>query len=389
MKRPLITVAAALFAVGLVGQSLEVAITAPDYGAVTFGATRVAAVTYPVDAHVERLEFYLDGVLVATDRERPFEVEIDIGQENRQHRIEVVARGADGASGSASISTGMIYTDDEVAVELRQLFVTVSRNGQRITDLPREAFSVFDDGERQSLVTFAGGEVPFSAALVVDASRSMSGGKLQTAIEGAGSFLGGMRQLDEAMLILFSDRVVRETPFSSFPRLVLLGLRDVAADGGSAIHDALYIALKRLTPRLSRKVIVLLTDGEDVESALPMSQVQAVLRREQAVVYWIRLGGGARTTDAGRWNNWRDLEQNRSQYELLTEAVVESGGRIVDVAGVDAVGDAFGAILSELRDQYVLGYYPSSERGPGAWHRVQVRVDARADVRVRSGYLER
>lgn len=378
---------AAMASTGLLGQALEVAITAPDYGTVTFGPTRVAAVTYPVNAAIESMEFYLDGILVATDREPPFEVAIDVGQENRQQRIEVVARGVDGATGSASITTGVIRTDDEVAVELRQLFVTVSRDGRRITDLPREAFSVFDDGQPESLVTFAGGEVPFSAALVVDASRSMSGGKLQTAIEGASHFLGGMQHLDETMLVLFSDRVIEETPFSSFPRMVLLGLRGAEAEGGSAVHDAAYLALKRLTPRLSRKVMILLTDGHDVESVLPIQQVQAVLRREQAVVYWIRLGG--RLSAAGRINNWRDIEANRSQYEVLTQAVTESGGRIVDVAGVDEVGDAFRAVLNELRDQYVLGYYPSSERGPGAWHRVEVRVDADAEVRVRSGYLER
>lgn len=381
-----------LAAAGLVAQlPLEVAITAPDFGEVVFGPTRVAAAVYPVDAEIDRVEFYLDGVLVATDTERPFEVEVDAGQDNREHRFEVVARGvAEESLGSASITSGKIRTDDEVEVELRQVFVTVSRNGRRITGLPQEAFSVFDDGEPQSLVTFAGGEVPFSAALVVDASRSMSGGKLRTAIEGASQFLDGMESLDEAMLVLFSDRVMRETPFSTFPRLVLLGLRDTEPDGGSAVHDALYVGLKRLTPRLSRKVLILLSDGEDVDSVLSMQQVQSVLRREQAVLYWIQLvQGGVDPTSAGRKNNWRGVEENRLQVELLRETVVESGGRIVPVSRVDEVGQAFNAILSELRDQYVLGYYPSAERGPGSWHEIQVRVDADVQVRARSGYLER
>ena len=390
MKRLLISILSALMATAAVAQSsLEVAITQPDFGAVIFGPTNVAAAVYPVDAEIERVEFYLDGVLVATDREAPFEVEIDAGQDNREHRIEVVARGVGGATGSASLATGVIRTDDEVAVELRQLFVTVTHNGERLTGLPQEAFSVFDDGVPQALVTFAGGEVPFSAALVVDASKSMSGGKLQTAIEGASEFLSGMRQLDEAMLILFSDRVMVETPFSSFPRLVLLGLRQAVAEGGSAVNDALFIGLKRLTPRLSRKVLILLSDGHDVESVLPMASVQAVLRREQAVVYWIRLGSGVGETSVGRSNSWRGVEANRAEFELLEAAVSESGGRIVDVSAVAQVGPAFKAILAELRDQYVLGYYPSAERGPGSWHEVRVRVDANAEVRVRSGYLER
>ncbi len=369
---------------------IEVAITSPEFGQPVFGPTRIAAEVYPPSAVLSQVDFYLDGFLVATDREAPYEVEIDAGQDNREHRIEVVAVGADGTSASASIATAKIETDLEVEVELRQIFVTVSNENGRITGLPQSVFALFDDGNPQSLVTFAGGEVPFSATLLVDASRSMAGGKLETAVQGAKTFIDGLRPLDEAKLILFSDRVLRETPFSSFSRLMVLGLQGTVAEGGSAVHDAVYLGIKRLTPRLSRKVLILLSDGRDVESVLPMEQVLTVLRREQAVLYWIRLTqGSAELTQAGRKNSWRGLEQNQQQLEILHQAIQESGGRIITVSGVEEAGRGFGEILEELRDQYVLGYYPSSQRGPGSWHDVEVRVGANARVRARSGYLER
>ncbi len=370
----------------VVGQErLEIAITAPEFGQVVFGPTQVAAEVYPPGSTIERVEFYLDGFLVATDQEAPFEVQIDVGQENREHRFEVVARGAAGSSGSSSVSSTKIESDLEVDVELRQIFATVSNNVGRVTGLPESAFRVLDDGVEQTLVTFSGGDVPFSAVLMVDSSLSMADGKLQISVEGAESFLGDLGPLDEAKLILFSDRVLRETPFSSFSRLILLGLRDVTAEGGSAVSDAVYLGLKRLTPRLSRKVLVLLSDGEDVDSSLPMGQILTVMRREQAVFYWIQLGQSSK----GRMNNWRGMEENRREFAFLRQAVVESGGRIVPVSQVSEAGYAFSTILGELRDQYVLGYYPTAQNGPGTWHEVEVQVSLSGDVRARTGYLER
>lgn len=69
--------------------------------------------------------------------------------------------------------------------------------------------------------------------------------------------------------------------------------------------------------------------------------------------------------------------------------VRETGGRVVPAPSMDGIGDAFDAILDELREQYVLGYYPSRRRGSGAWHDVEVTVDLRGvEVRAREGYVE-
>ena len=76
--------------------------------------------------------------------------------------------------------------------------------------------------------------------------------------------------------------------------------------------------------------------------------------------------------------------------EFLRDTVADTGGRVITIASIDEVASAFARLLAELREQYVLGYYPSISRGSGAWHKVEVRLDDRQlTVRTRTGYLER
>jgi hypothetical protein len=77
------------------------------------------------------------------------------------------------------------------------------------------------------------------------------------------------------------------------------------------------------------------------------------------------------------------------EKRLLREVVVESGGRVVPVQHTAQVREALATVLEELRDQYVLGYYPSVHRGSGAWHEVRVEVSGGAyQVRTHRGYTE-
>lgn len=366
----------------------EVAIVKPDVGDVAFGSITVEAEIYPPDADIDRVEFFVDFRLVDVRDRPPWRIEADVGETNVEHHVEVVAHPKLGDPVSDRVTTRAIRVDSVLDVRLRQLYVTVTRGGQRVTNLGREAFRVFDDRRAQELVTFERGDVPFTAVLLLDASTSMTGGQFATAVAGARTFTGRMRPLDEAKLVLFSDRRLAETAFSNVGALFELGLSDLEAGDGTALNDALFLALQRLRLRQGRRVVVLLSDGIDVESVLSMSQVQQVARQSQAVVYWIRIG--RRSTGGGELSMWRDVAGHEREKELLTETVSDSGGRVVEIESIDGVGPAFAEVLAELRGQYVLGYYPEPEPAPGAWRRVEVRVDrSGVDVRHPAGYLVR
>jgi Ca-activated chloride channel family protein len=371
----------------------EVRLVSPAAGQPLFGEVEIRAdVQSAQGAPVSRVEFYLDSLRVGVVEAPPWRIVVDVGQNNMEHSIEALAYGPAGPIGSAALRTLPLQVDDEIEVGLQQLYVVVERGNRRVTDLTRDDFTVLDDGVPQPLITFERGEIPFTAVLLVDASTSMAGDRLRTATDGAKGFVAGMKRLDEAKLLLFSDRILLETPFTSVPSIVSLGLSGVQPQGGTALNDALYLALKRLEGSQGRRVVVLLSDGIDIESVLSMDQVQAIARRTHAVLYWLRLRRYAEQElpFVEIFSAWRDGEGHRRQMDLLQSTVLESGGRIETLDSLDQVKPALETLLRELRDQYVLGYYPSGSKGRGTWHDLELRV--RGDglqVRTQEGYLER
>jgi Ca-activated chloride channel family protein len=353
----------------------------------------VLAVT-PAGAKVERLELYLDGVQVGSlDHPRPpYRLAIDTGGENLEHLLEAVVR-IGGKSVSTQLHTPAIHTDYEVTVGLQQVYVTVEgADGATAADLSSADFTIRDDGDTQPLVTFERGDVPFTAALLLDASASMRGEGLTTALAGVRDFAGELQRLDEAKLLLFNDRVRQETAFTAVPSLLTLTLSGLTAGGGTALNDALYLAVGRLAERQGRRVAIILSDGIDVESVLSVSDVERALVRSGVVVYWVRLGvEDDRDLDAdlSRTSTWRDVTGHREELHGLAELVTASGGRRLKAATPAAVGPALREILRELRSQYVLGFYPSKTRGAGVWHRLSVSVGRRdLRLRTRAGYAE-
>ncbi|MEM9292841.1 MAG: VWA domain-containing protein [Acidobacteriota bacterium] len=341
---------------------------------------------------VIRVVFWVDGQVVGELAEPPWVFRADFGDEAVRHEVEVVAYTASGLTATGFSSTPGIEINESVSIALQQLYVTVTREGARVPGLETEDFRVVDEGLRREIVTFARGDIPFAALVMVDASTSMSGGKLESALVGAKAFFDGMRPLDEGRLTVFSDRVLHSTPFTTFPRVLATGLDSVAARGGTAINDHLYLALRQLEERQGRRVVLLLSDGVDTHSVLSMAQVSRGARRSQALVYWLRLpyrdgmvGGPPALTTA-----WRNPEGYRREYAALERAVHESGGRIVELASQQDIAPAFRGILEELREQYVLGFYPQGTPQDGRWRSVAVEVEGPGlEVRSRGGYVDR
>lgn len=368
----------------------EVRLVSPAPNHPLFGEVEIRAEVG--GAPVSRVEFYLDSLRIGVVDKPPWRIVVDVGQDNREHSIEALAYGPNGPIGSAALRTLPLQVDDEIEVGLQQLYVVVERGNRRVTDLSREDFTVLDDGVPQQLITFERGEIPFTAVLLVDASTSMAGDRLRTATDGARGFVAGMKRLDEAKLMLFTDRILLETPFTSVPSIVSLGLSGVKPEGGTALNDALYLALKRLEGSQGRRVVVLLSDGIDIESVLSMEQVQAIARRTHAVLYWLRLRRHAEEElpFVEIFSAWRDGAGHRRQMDLLQSTVLESGGRIETLDTLEQVKPALETLLRELRDQYVLGYYPSQSKGRGTWHDLELRVRGEGlQVRTQEGYLER
>jgi len=376
------------------GAAPRVSIVQPPAGQPVFGQIEVRAEVQAAGSPVRQVELYFDHVRVGVRTAPPYRWVVDAGQENAEHHIEVVAQDGAGGSSTASLTTPVLRADMEIDVRLQQIFVNLESNGKPFAGLGRGDFTILDDGVAQEIVTFEQGDVPFTAVLLLDASTSMRKGQLDTAVDGVRSFVRAMNRLDEAKLLLFDDSVLVETPFTNVPSILTLGLSGVEARGGTALNDALYLALKRLDDRLGRKVVVLLSDGVDVESVLPMKLVRGAVRQSQAALYWLRLRFEGERDEGplqALYTTWRDAEGHRREMDELNATVLESGGRVEVLRSVDDVPAALKRLLGELRGQYVLGYAPSVHHGAGAWHpiKLEVRGAPGARARAQEGYLER
>ena len=340
---------------------------------------------------IKDVAFFVDGRPVGSLTAAPFRLRVDLGLDNRAHVIEVVATDTKGRQARHRVQTAQVPLGSRYDVDLRQLYVTVTRDGAPVRDLGRGDFTVLDDGRPQQLITFENGDVPFTAALLIDASASMFGTKLEAARAGAASFIRGMRELDEGKVTVFSDVIQNTTPFSGNPEVLTAGLTGVLGQGGTAVNDNLYAALKLLESRQGRRLVVLLSDGIDSHSALDGAEVLEAARRSQAMVYWIRLlQPGENADDEPRMASaWRMPDDYRRQAKALRELVELSGGRIIPIHSATEIEPVFVEILRELREQYALGYYPSERQRDGSWHRLKIEVDrSGVDVRTQRGYLD-
>lgn len=363
--------------------AFELAIISPEFNIPVFGVHEVRVEIYPQDLPVEVVEVFVDGQFVGSDSEVPYAVVVDFGQENTGHEVVVVAKAADGRQVTQTMNTASIVTDEQFDVDLQQLYVTAEQGEDRVLDLRREDFEVYENRRRQELITFERGDIPYTVMLLIDTSDSMRGEPLEFALEGARLFARNMRPLDEVQVVLFSDRTKLRTPFSGFVEMMDLSLSKAEASGGSAVADHLQKALLRIRERQGRRAILLLSDGVDVHSTADMSAVARAAQFSPAIVYWVRLGGG---NGARHRSAWRSPEQHARELELLQEVIESSGGRVISIGGVEEIPAAFDAVTRELRQQYVLGFYPP-DREPGTWRRVQVKVSRPGvALRTRDGY---
>lgn len=364
--------------------SLEVTIVQPSPLEPTFGEVEVMA-SVVTERAIQSLELFVDDRSIGILEQPPFRWILDLGDQNQEHRFRVVAIDVDSRTAEALLTTPGVRIDERVDLELQQLFVTVTRQGKMADTLDREAFSVADKGQPQTLVTFERGNVPLTAVVLVDTSESMAGGELEAAVQSTETFVQGMRPLDQAMLLLFSDQIVRVTPMTGFRDVLSTALTNVTARSGTALNDHLYIAFKLLERRQGRRVILVLSDGLDSASVLSMRQVLSTAERCQSLVYWLRLP----SPGLDHTSTWRNAEGFRKEGTAFEQIVKQSGGQIIELSGVESAAGAFANVLEELRGQYVLGYYPTTRTDDTSWHPVRVRVDGPGlKVRTRSGYID-
>jgi Ca-activated chloride channel family protein len=252
-----------------------------------------------------------------------------------------------------------------------------------VTDLQEPDFAVYEDGIRQELSLFTHENLPISMVIMMDTSASMEE-KIAVAQQAAIRFTKTLRPVDLAQVVQFNDRATTLQPFTNDHEALERAILKTSTSGPTALHNALYIALKDLTrernpAQLRRRAIVLLSDGEDTASLVSDDQVLELAKKSEINIYSISL----------RPNRPQDrTRQAFSQAEyLLTALARETGGRVYFPASLSELDAVYDRIAEELRTLYSVGYVSSNLRRDGKWRRIVVRVpDRDVTVRHKLGY---
>ncbi len=264
-------------------------------------------------------------------------------------------------------------------VDLISITATVvDGDGHLVTGLPRDAFEVFEDGERQTIAQFTNERVPVSLAVLLDVSDSMFGQRLVDARSAVERFLFDLLDKnDEFSVVAFNHEARPLTPWTQSPDVVREAMSPLRPFGSTALYDSLLTVLPMMNTRSKQRAsIVIISDGADTASDAGLREVRSALLRTDAFVYAIAVDPPAKraineTVNVGALNEITGGSGGNTELVHQTNEIVEATARIAD----------------ELNKQYVLGYHTLKPLD-GSYRSIRVRVTAPGHrVRSRRGYI--
>ncbi len=289
---------------------------------------------------------------------------------------------------------GALYPQDrggqfDVNVVDIQLNVSVADSkGKMATNLKKESFKVFEDDVLQTIRAFrTDTDLPLSIALLVDASGSIVD-KLKFEQAAATDFFFNTvkRKKDRAAVISFDSTAYLQTDdnpdgFSDEPERLSDAVKRIRAGGGTAVYDAIYTSVKTklaLEKGERRKVLILISDGEDTASRYSQTEALEMAQRHDVTIYAISTN---KTSDT------RSREKVKGD-EVIQTLVEETGGKAYFPLKLDDLASDFQKIGDELRSQYVLSYTPTNPILDGTYRKIRVEMtDKKYKARTRQGYF--
>jgi Ca-activated chloride channel family protein len=275
----------------------------------------------------------------------------------------------------------------------------VDGKGRTVPNLIVDDFIIEEDGQPQTIRHFLpSADLPISIGVVLDVSGSMES-KIRTAQRAIDRFFSVIHKDDEVFLMTFTIRASVIADFTS-DRTTLRNalLTGVNVSGGTALYDSLYQALQKVQEgRYDKKAVLLVTDGEDVNSLTRFDKALQYIREAEMLVYSVGIKG-APVFDLGAdlpSSNSGSRARNHTTVDMsvLNQFGEASGGRAWEIAeaafgrNMDAALDTLAA---ELRSQYSIGYYPNRLKKDGKWHSVRIRMkNPDYSVRGRKEYLDK
>jgi Ca-activated chloride channel homolog len=246
-----------------------------------------------------------------------------------------------------------------------------------ITHLDRGAFTVFQDGQAQAISSFRSEDVPVAIGIVIDNSSSMRA-KRDEVNRAVLNLVRASNPQDEVFVVNFTQNSYLDQDFTSDVGLLERALYRTSMQGSTALYDAMVASAGHFanSPPLGKKVLLVITDGEDNMSALTLQEAARRLQQKDGpTVYAIGLMG----------SNFH--AQGRDAIAKLAEA---TGGSAFFPASVSEVSDITRTLAHDIRNQYTITYRPGSQKATQSYHPIVVEAQCagcgKLTVHTRNGY---
>lgn len=293
-----------------------------------------------------------------------------------------------GVFGLAQVPVGAqqvapIRSDDDVRLnrDIVTVHITVSDPyGRFVTGLEKSHFEIFDDKLKQEIEFFSDDDAPVTLGIVYDVSGSMTS-KLQRSLHALRRFVETSHNDDEFFLVGFNQRAQLVRDFTSSGESVINSLSLVSPDGKTALYDAAYLGVEKARQgHHTKRAILVISDGQDNSSRYTFNELRTLVKEADVQLYAIGV-----------------LDVNDGTLGLAGQAILEelsrvTGGRAFFPQSEEELVDVCTQIALELRHQYSVGYYPTTNVRDGRWHKIKVKVDPpaglpRLSVRAKEGYF--
>jgi VWFA-related protein len=279
------------------------------------------------------------------------------------------------------------------------LFNVRDKRGGLIGNLNKDDFTIFEDGKQQDIKYFnRETDLPLTIGLLIDVSASQ-GNLIDIERNAAYQFFGSvLRKQDLAFLISFGSDAELLQDYTNSPALLRKGLEGLQVNSdvgglhpgpvptisqprGTILYDAVYLAASdQLKGQVGRKVLVLITDGEDQGSRYKIAQAIESAQRADAIIY------GFYYVDRAFYYGHGMVFGGVSDSELRRMAE-ETGGHVFHVDKKMTLQDAFTELQNEMRSQYAIGYTPTNGAKDGTFRRIEIRTNNKEwKVQARKGY---
>jgi Ca-activated chloride channel family protein len=279
------------------------------------------------------------------------------------------------SQGQSSSDSGVFVFKKEVEEVVVHATVMDDKN-HLVTNLDKSAFTVFENNQPQTISSFRHEDIPVAMGIVIDNSGSMRE-KRDKVNKAALNLVRSSNPQDQVFVVNFNDEYYLDQDFTSNINKLREALEKVEARGGTALYDAILASANHLKEsKLQKKILFVVTDGEDNASRNSLEETVRKLQEENGpTVYAIGLLGE---------------EKARRARRALETIAQRTGGIAFLPRTLDEVDQISSSVAHDIRNQYTIGYKPTTPKSVGGYRSIHVEAHAKGYgklvVRTRSGY---